>query len=408
MCKKVKKYLPETHPHLIEEWDWDKNELKPEEVTYGSNRKVHWKCQKNICCYEWTARISSRTRGARPNGCPACANKVVTTANRFSTACPEKIKAEWGKLKNIDICMESITAWTQKKVWWLCDACSYSWRASIRPRVVYDVGCPACANMVVTDKNNLKFLFPEIAGEVDIKKNGFGPESITYGSEKFVWWKCKEEECRHSWRASVCNRTSKKRRGCPACAGYVPTPRNSLFYRCPDLVKEWDKELNGCVTPEKVVFSSGLAVWWRCEICEHGWRAQIHSRTFNSMGCPKCARGRRSSKASNKWLDGLGVIFKNREVRLRGLGGVRGLVVDGFDSKTNTVYEFLGDYWHGNPNNKRFNFDEINKHNKKSFGKLYEETVNRLRLLEKAGYNVVYIWEKDFKEGKMESSDLND
>ena len=29
---------------------------------------------------------------------------------------------------------------------------------------------------------------------------------------------------------------------------------------------------------------------------------------------------------------------------------IDGYIVDGYDSKTNTIYEFNGDFWHGNPN----------------------------------------------------------
>ncbi|MCK5017335.1 MAG: hypothetical protein KAS32_09695, partial [Candidatus Peribacteraceae bacterium] len=73
---------------------------------------------------------------------------------------------------------------------------------------------------------------------------------------------------------------------------------------------------------------------------------------------------------------------------------------DGFDLKTNTVYEFLGDFWHGNP--EIYNAGQINPTNKKLFGKLHQETFDRFRLLEKAGFKVVYIWEKDFR--KQEST----
>ena len=69
--------------------------------------------------------------------------------------------------------------------------------------------------------------------------------------------------------------------------------------------------------------------------------------------------------------------------------------VDGFDPKTNTVYEFLGDYFHGNP--QRFNSNDYNQICHKTFGELYDETFKRLKLLKDNGYNVCYIWEWDWK-----------
>jgi len=81
---------------------------------------------------------------------------------------------------------------------------------------------------------------------------------------------------------------------------------------------------------------------------------------------------------------------KNREVLLPELG----IRVDGFDPKTNTVYEFLGDYWHGNPNvYYAHNYHPVRK---VSFGQLFDETVERFFLLRRSGYNLNVIWEGDF------------
>jgi hypothetical protein len=72
-----------------------------------------------------------------------------------------------------------------------------------------------------------------------------------------------------------------------------------------------------------------------------------------------------------------------------------GKQVDGIDLVTNTIYEFLGDYWHGNP--ERFKSGETNQMCHKPHGELYNETIQRLKKLKEAGYNVKYIWENDWK-----------
>lgn len=126
-------------------------------------------------------------------------------------------------------------------------------------------------------------------------------------------------------------------------------------------------------------------------ICPNG---HVHHMTWSNFkknqDCAKC-RGS-VSKLSQEWLDLFGIEL--REHRIKGLGGKRGISVDGFDPDTNTVYEFLGDYWHGNP--KVYNSEDINYNNKKTFGDLYRELKERFSILEKAGYNIVYIWESDF------------
>jgi hypothetical protein len=51
--------LDKTYPELIKEWDYTKNgNLRPEDFTYGSHRKVWWKCDQG---HSWDAIIKNRT-----------------------------------------------------------------------------------------------------------------------------------------------------------------------------------------------------------------------------------------------------------------------------------------------------------------------------------------------------------
>ena len=63
--------LKTNFPEVVLDWDYDKNDLRPEDVTVGSNRKVWWKC--HICGCEWGAVINDRTNKDVPIGCPQCA-----------------------------------------------------------------------------------------------------------------------------------------------------------------------------------------------------------------------------------------------------------------------------------------------------------------------------------------------
>ena len=69
---------------------------------------------------------------------------------------------------------------------------------------------------------------------------------------------------------------------------------------------------------------------------------------------------------------------------------------DGYCKENNTIYEFHGDYWHGNP--KKFNPDDINEITKKTFKDLYDETLIRENKIKELGYNLVVIWENDWKK----------
>jgi len=69
--------------------------------------------------------------------------------------------------------------------------------------------------------------------------------------------------------------------------------------------------------------------------------------------------------------------------------------VDAYDPFTNTIYEFNGDYFHGNPN--KFNSNEENPTIKKTYGQLCAATINRENFLKSAGYTIISIWESDWK-----------
>ena len=58
-------------PHLLDEWDYERNKKNPQEYTCGSSRKVYWKCKLG---HRWLAPIVARTSGG--TNCPRCKGKV--------------------------------------------------------------------------------------------------------------------------------------------------------------------------------------------------------------------------------------------------------------------------------------------------------------------------------------------
>lgn len=406
-CKKVKKYLPETHPWLIEDWDDEKNgDLKPGDVTYGSHKRVWWTHGEDKPCggHSWITMVKNRT-GVNKTGCPACSGKVATVRNNLAVLHPELSK-DWDKDKNGNLKPEDVTYGSDKKVWWIHEKdrpCGgYSWQTVVhdRARKVNPSGCPACSNRAVTSRNNLLVMFPDVAKEMDKDLNGgLRPENVVYGSHKKVWWvHGKDKPCGgHSWRTSINKRTRRVvPTGCPACSNKVVTSRNSLEARFPEIAKEVDEDKTG-FGPKEVTYGSDKVVWWKCRDCGHSWKSTVCNRTSKTRrGCP-CCNNPGISKVSQRWLDTLNI--KVREYRIEGLG----FVVDGYDPETNTVYEFLGDYWHGNPNSKKYTSLDINLLIKKSFGELHQEWLDRKLQLERIGYKVTYVWEMDFNNGEMES-----
>jgi hypothetical protein len=69
---------------------------------------------------------------------------------------------------------------------------------------------------------------------------------------------------------------------------------------------------------------------------------------------------------------------------------------DGYCKENNTIYEFLGDFWHSNPKFERYAPENINPKNNKTYGELYNNTQNRKNEIIKLGFNYIEIWESDW------------
>ncbi len=173
--------------------------------------------------------------------------------------------------------------------------------------------------------------------------------------------------------------------GCPAC-GKVKRVSFEDFVRR-------SKEIHGNKYDYSKVIWKNISSKIEIE-CDkkHLFRQRPYDH-LNKHGCPFCRHI--VSFKEDKWLDEQGIPRdpKNRQVKLSLQDGTK-VLVDGFIPETKTVYEFLGDFFHGNP--KVYDLKNINPLVKKTFKFLFEKTEKRIKNLEKNGYNVIYIWENDF------------
>ena len=112
-------------------------------------------------------------------------------------------------------------------------------------------------------------------------------------------------------------------------------------------------------------------------------------------GCKFCGSTRRQKQ--NDWLDSLGVPDngESREVTIKFNDGTR-CYADGFDVQTKTVYEFNGDYFHGNP--KVYPPDLLNRFSGRTMREELERTRLKKKKLQKSGYTVIDIWESDWDQ----------
>ena len=120
---------------------------------------------------------------------------------------------------------------------------------------------------------------------------------------------------------------------------------------------------------------------------------------MSGSGCPKCCNIL-YSKMQILWLNFLS-IYHNIHIQ-HVLNDGEFLIpttkykADGYCEETNTIYEFHGDFWHGNP--EIYKQDEINKKTNCSFKELYEKTIIKEEKIKELGYNLVIIWENKWKK----------
>jgi hypothetical protein len=185
--------------------------------------------------------------------------------------------------------------------------------------------------------------------------------------------------------------------GCCKCSRIRSAKKRTLTYD--EFIKKSRLVHGDKYDYSNVVYTySDIPVVIVCKI--HGEFMKTPIAHYNSCrGCPKCSNNG-YSKPSILWLDFLSKL-SNIDIQHAHNDGeylipTTKYRADGYCKENNTIYEFHGDFWHGNP--KKFNPDDINEITKKTFKELYDETLIRENKIKDLGYNLVVIWEYDWKK----------
>ena len=267
---------------LLAQWDIEQNlPLTPDDVTFGSHKKVRWTCPSG---HSWQAMVYTRSEGA---SCPYCTGRKASPEQNSLTKQIPALAAEWDDEMNAPLTPQSVTTGSHKLIWWRCPK-GHSWRAAVYSRTTLGTGCPVCTGrQALAGENDLATLYPDIAAQWDGMKNGtLRPNNVTAGSNRRVWWRCEKG---HSYRAVIAQRVQRGD-GCPYCANRKVLPGfNDLATAAPLVAKQWHETLNGALTPEMVTAGSHKKAWWQCSY-GHVWKATIYSRAgVQQCGCPVCA-----------------------------------------------------------------------------------------------------------------------
>jgi hypothetical protein len=287
------------NPTLMAEWHPSKNgAIQPETVAAYSGTKVWWLCTLKPGCadgcpqvHEWDTKPSARSNGS---GCPWCVGSGNVLCPCRSVAANPTLMAEWHPSKNGSIQPETVAAYSNTNVWWLCTLKSdcpqvHEWEASPNSRSSGS-GCSWCSGHLVCPCRSVA-ANPTLLAEWHPSKNdSLQPETVAAYSGAKVWWLCTlkpgcADGCPqvHEWEASPAYRSNFSK--CKWCSGHLICPCRSVAAN-PTLKAEWHPSKNGSLQPETVAPKSGKRVWWLCKK-RHVWNTTVASRSKGS-GCPRC------------------------------------------------------------------------------------------------------------------------
>ena len=419
-------------PHLINEIHPVKNEkIDLGKISCRSGQYLWWKCSHG---HTFEMSVASKVDG---KGCPYCLkkNRVVTFIHEQSST----IAKEWNREKNLPLVLEDITTGSHKNVWWICDE-GHEWQQMVYMRFDErrNTSCPFCQ-----EKERLSVIkkeYSHLFEQWDEMKNGPPEYKLYPGSDIRVYWKCSYG---HEWNDAQSIRA--KNINCPICQPNEMVKGNfyevkfseelvgrkrkskrkkpetywrrkqyvhyedSVEVLFPKLMNEWDFSKNK-VKPAEITPGSIQKVHWNCSK-GHSWLAPIVRRT-SGEGCPKCAKKNYSNECiewlqsiSNKENIHIQHALNGGEKRIK-INDIKYFKVDGYCGENNTIYEYFGCVYHADtPENclhkRKYYPDEPNPINKRRLNKeIYADTMERIKILENLGFNVITIWECRYKAQK--------
>ena len=175
--------LAEVRPELVSEWSEKNLTLTPDDITFGSNKKVWW---RGACGHEWQTSVKARSNGEK---CPICSGaRVIAGINDLATLEPLLAK-QWSKKNKIKPTEVSIGS--HKKVIWRCEK-GHEWEAAVKSRTINktDADVLICGGSGGGAQTALAAaginLFGGVSGDVDKAVEAFINETLEYNPDGLI------------------------------------------------------------------------------------------------------------------------------------------------------------------------------------------------------------------------------
>ena len=251
--------------------------------------------------------------------------RLIKGVNDLATVNPELAK-EWHPTKNGYLRPEDVSAWDERKVWWMLPYdvpedypvehlrgkhFDFEWESMVFTRHSKGAICPYLskpAKGVWQGFNDLATVNPELAAQWHPTKNGdLTPFDVLAGNNQKAWWylpydvpedypveHLRGKHYDFEWQASP-NSRCRRGLGCPFLSGKaIWKGFNDLATVNPGLAKEWHPTKNGSLRPEDVTSNHHNKVWWYLPYDDSRtgkhfnfeWQATVLNRNYRGDGCP--------------------------------------------------------------------------------------------------------------------------
>ena len=353
--------LKQSHPEVVDHWDFTRNIYGPELYLPRSEHSVYW-CDPTSR-RSTRASIVSRTQlgkvGTNRQDCGLEASETNNLGLLHPQVASRLVSAEDGS----EVDPFKVSPRSRRTMIWTCSHPRHpDFAATVDSMVAADLngtgpkGCPACRGFVLAPGCSLADLYPDVAADYErAATNGIPASQVIPGTAEYADFTC--GECSYSWRARVAWRT-RGGQGCPACRGTAVTPENNLAVRYPELVEEWHPD--NTFRPTEVRPASTRDVKWVCrKDPTHVWTAKPASRTRRDIGtgCPHCDTSGVSKEQVRFFLALAeclpGLLYETEdcvpdECRLEGSR----FVFDAVWPEHRIAFEYDGHRWHSEPKHR--------------------------------------------------------
>ena len=308
-------------------------------------------------------------------GCDKCAGRLITTQYEFINFAKQihKNAYDYSKVMYTN---------SQTKVIITCKIHG-DFEQVPATHIHKNAGCYKCAGKLSTNQNEF------ITRANEIHKNTYEYSKVIYiNSQTKVLITCKN----HGDFEQIPN-SHLQGCGCNECGKIIR--KDKQLFTLDEFISKANEIHNNMYDYSKVNYTgANNDVIIICK--KHNEFNQKPSKHINTrQGCPKCAFTN-YSKQQISWLNFISKFFKINIQHAENGGEylIGNIKADGYCKENNTVYEYHGDFWHGNP--KIYNQHSINKKNNKTFGELYQSTLKREKQIVDMGFNLMKIWESDW------------